>query len=122
MNHSKNGTAKNEPTGRDHHASSFVFIASAISALGGFLFGYDTGVISGAILFIREDFALSPGHVEFVISCVLIGALLGAMGGGVLADCFGRRRVIMATAVVFVTRAPPTRIQIQTMPQDGTLA
>ena len=75
------------------HNSRFVYIAAAISALGGMLFGYDTGVISGAILFIRQDFSLSQVQVEFVVSCVLIGALTGAMGGGVLADRFGRRRV-----------------------------
>lgn len=79
MNHSTNEASKNETTGKEQHASGFIYIAAAISALGGRLFGYETGVISGPILFIREDFALSPGGVEFVISCVLIGALPGAI-------------------------------------------
>jgi SP family galactose:H+ symporter-like MFS transporter len=91
-------------------ASSFVYVAAAISALGGLLFGYDTGVISGAVLFIRQDFSLSPTAVEFVVSCVLIGALIGAMGGGALADRFGRRRVIMATAALFVAGALETAL------------
>ena len=81
---------------------NFVYVAATISALGGLLFGYDTGVISGAVLFIREDFALSPGYVELVISSVLIGALLGASAGGFLADRFGRRPAIIATACLFL--------------------
>jgi MFS family permease len=104
MNHSTTA-AKNEPTGKEKSASGFVYIAAGISGLGGLLFGYDTGVISGAILFIRKEFLLSPGHVEVVISCVLFGALFGAIVGGALADRFGRRRVIIATAGLFVAGA-----------------
>jgi len=64
----------------------FVYIAAAISALGGMLFGYDTGVISGAILFIQQDFALSPALEELVVSSVVFGAMLGAVAGGTLTD------------------------------------
>jgi SP family galactose:H+ symporter-like MFS transporter len=74
------------------------------------LFGYDTGVISGAILFIRGDFDLTPTQVEMVVACVLLGALLGAMAGGVLTDRFGRRRIIIATAAVFVAGALTTAL------------
>ena len=66
----------------------FVYLATAISALGGMLFGYDIGVISGAILFIKKDFALTSGMEEVVVSSVLVGSPLGAMFGGVLADRF----------------------------------
>lgn len=78
-----------------------VYIATAISALGGMLFGYDIGVISGAILFIKIDFALSPSMEEIVVSAVLLGSLVGALVGGILADRFGRRRLLIATAAVF---------------------
>jgi sugar porter (SP) family MFS transporter len=79
----------------------FVYVVAAVSALGGLLFGYDTGVISGAILFIQREFSLSAGAEEVVVSAVLGGALLGAAAGGSLADRFGRRRLLAATAIVF---------------------
>jgi len=79
----------------------FVYLATAISALGGLLFGYDVGVISGAILFITKDFSLSSGMEEIVVSSVLLGSLVGAVVGGILADRLGRRRLLMITALVF---------------------
>ena len=79
----------------------FVFLATAVAALGGMLFGYDIGVISGAILFIKREFGLSSGLEEIVVSSVLLGSLVGAVVGGVLADRLGRRKLLMLTAVVF---------------------
>ena len=69
----------------------FVYLATGVSALGGLLFGYDVGVISGAILFIQKAFALTPAAEEIVVSAVLLGSLLGAVIGGTLADRLGRR-------------------------------
>jgi len=86
-------------TGTD--ANRFVYLATAISALGGMLFGYDIGVISGAILFIKKEFSLSAGMEEIVVSSVLLGSLIGAVAGGVLADRLGRRRLLIVTAIVF---------------------
>lgn len=60
----------------------YVYVVAGISALGGLLFGYDTGVISGASLFIREDFALSPFLQWFIVSSLLVGAMAGALGCG----------------------------------------
>ena len=109
MNNSKNDLVKLSNV-REDNSSGFVYVAAAISALGGMLFGYDTGVISGAILFISKDFSLTQLQVEIVVSCVLIGALIGAMTGGILADRFGRRRVIIATATLFVGGAIVTAL------------
>ncbi len=83
----------------------FVLVAAALSALGGLLFGYDTGVISGAILFIRQDFGLTDFTVGLVVSAVLIGAVVGAGIGGDLSDHFGRRKIILLAAVIFALGA-----------------
>jgi sugar porter (SP) family MFS transporter len=70
-------------------------------ALGGLLFGYDTGVISGALLFIPNDFKLSPFLQGAIVAGLLLGAMIGAAFAGRIADRVGRRRVIIAAAVVF---------------------
>jgi MFS family permease len=60
----------------------FVYVVAAISALGGLLFGYDTGIISGALLFIRDDFQLSDTAQQIVVASLLLGAVFGALGAG----------------------------------------
>lgn len=70
-------------------------------AMGGILWGYDTGVISGAMLFITRDIALSPFMQGLVVSGLLLGAMLGAGLSGRLSDLWGRRRLILAAAVIF---------------------
>jgi sugar porter (SP) family MFS transporter len=80
----------------------FVNIAAGISATGGLLFGYDTGVISGALLFIREDFApLSPFLEGIIVSFLLVGAVVGALSGGPFSDRIGRRPTALLAAVIF---------------------
>ena len=85
--------------------TGFVLIAAVFAALGGLLFGYDTGVISGALIFIKSQFHLSIFHQELVVSVVLIGASAGALSGGRLADAFGRRCMLLVTALIFVAGA-----------------
>lgn len=83
----------------------FVYVAAVFSALGGMLFGYDTGVISGAILFIKKDFGLASGLQEITVSAVLVGAVIGAAIGGKMADNFGRRKTIITAAIIFAAGA-----------------
>ena len=78
---------------------------TVVVGLGGFLFGYDSGVISGALAFITADFHLSAVSSGLVVSAILIGAMLGALGSGPLADRFGRRSAIIAAAVIFAVGA-----------------
>src|SRR5665647_669574 len=88
----------------------FVYFAVGVAALGGLLFGYDTGVISGAILFITDQFSLSTTMEEIVVSAVLIGAVIGAVIGGTLADRFGRRRLIILAGIIFTVSAIGTAL------------
>ncbi len=90
--------------------SHFVYVAAAVAALGGLLFGYDTGVISGAILFIKDQFSLSSSMEELVVSAVLIGAVAGAAGGGTLADRLGRRWMLIISAAIFSVGAVGTAL------------
>jgi MFS family permease len=83
----------------------FVYIVTLIAALSGLLFGYDTGVISGAILFVRQRFDLGSVGTEVVTSAVVFGAIIGAGLGGMLSTKLGRRRTIIAAAAVFSAAA-----------------
>ncbi|HEY2050445.1 MAG TPA: sugar porter family MFS transporter, partial [Caulobacteraceae bacterium] len=82
-----------------------VYVIGAVAACAGLLFGFDTGAISGALLFIRPEFSLSPLQVGVVTSAALAGATAGAIGGGALADRIGRRTVLLITSVLFAIGA-----------------
>jgi len=83
----------------------FVYIVASIAALGGLLFGFDTGVISGALLFIRQDFHLNAFTEGFIVSSLLLGAMVGAGVSGALSDRLGRRTIILVAAVIFAVGA-----------------
>lgn len=85
-----------------------VYFIAAIAATGGLLFGYDTGVISGALLFIRAEWNLSEASQEWVVSAVLIGAIAGALLSGKLTDILGRKKVNLITAIIFTLGAVGT--------------
>lgn len=85
--------AKNPP--------KFVYVVAGIAALCGLLFGYDTGVISGALLFIQSQFRLGAAEQGLVVSGVLFGATVSAMLSGRLTDVFGRKRLILVISVIF---------------------
>lgn len=89
----------------DRGRNRYVYFVAVMSALGGLLFGYDTGVISGALLFIREDFGLSTFVQGLVVSALLVGALVGAIASGPLSDRFGRRRIVILAAIIFAVGA-----------------
>jgi SP family galactose:H+ symporter-like MFS transporter len=80
-------------------------IISCVAAIGGLLFGYDTGVISGAILYIKEQYAISIVEEELIISMVSLGAILGALSGGPLCDKWGRKKIVLTSSLVFIISA-----------------
>ena len=77
-------------------------LVCAIAALTGLLFGFDTGIISGALLFIGQDFPLSTLMKELIVSSVLLGAMVGSLSSGRLTDYYGRRKIILIIAGMFI--------------------
>ncbi|MFC7400751.1 sugar porter family MFS transporter [Citricoccus sp. GCM10030269] len=75
------------------------------AALGGFLFGFDTSVINGAVDALSEEFNLGPGLTGFAVSSALIGCAVGAWFAGPLANRFGRVPVMLVAAVLFLVSA-----------------
>lgn len=82
---------------------AFVYVLAVFSALGGFLFGYDTGVISGAMLLLKREMNLSALWQEVLISSTVAAAALSALAGGFLNGVFGRRVCILLASFVFTT-------------------
>ncbi len=79
----------------------FLQVITGVTAIAGFLYGYDTGIISGALLQIATEFQLAPRMQEIVASAILLGAVLGALACGSISERIGRKRTIMTVAVVF---------------------
>src|SRR4051794_3208467 len=86
-------------------AARNVVLTAAIAGLGGLLFGYDTGVIAGALLFIKPDFHLSSFEASMVVAAVPLGAVAGAALSGPISDGRGRRETIIGSAAVFAAGA-----------------
>jgi SP family arabinose:H+ symporter-like MFS transporter len=82
-------------------SSGFILKVSVVAALGGLLFGYDTAVIAGAIGFLETKFNLTPAMVGWAASSAIWGCVVGAMMAGYLSDRFGRKKVLIVTAVLF---------------------
>ena len=84
---------------------AYVWLLASVAALGGLLFGYDTAVISGAIDFLVTRFELNDVWKGWAVSNVLVGCMIGAACAGPLSDRFGRKRVLLLSAVLFAVSA-----------------
>ena len=84
---------------------AYVVLLATIAAISGFLFGFDTAVINGVLLFLRRQFALSNLQTEIAASSLLLGCLLGAAGASMIGDRYGRKKSLVASAVLFALSA-----------------
>ena len=82
---------------KTEYNSKLIYVIAVVAATGGLLFGFDTGVISGAIPFFQKDFGIDNGMIEIITASGLCGAILGALFCGKVTDTLGRRKVILAS-------------------------
>ena len=80
----------------------FLWKVSFIAGLGGVLYGFDMGIIAAALIFVRSSFSLSTQMEEVVVSVVLVGAMVGAILGGSIADRLGRRSTLVWGGIIFI--------------------
>jgi sugar porter (SP) family MFS transporter len=85
----------------DSRSLGYVILLSTITAISGFLFGYDTAVINGVLLLLRRQFTTSDLQSEIAASALLVGALLGAAGASMLGDRYGRKKSLIFSALLF---------------------
>ena len=86
-------------------SKTFLLLITSVSALGGFLFGYDTGVINGAQYFLSQHFDLDPALKGWVVGSALIGCLVGALSAGYLSMKIGRKYSLIISAALFTISA-----------------
>lgn len=79
----------------------YVYLISIIAAVGGFLFGYDISIISGAAIFMKQEFNLSGASLGFLMSSAQIGCIFGAMLGGTICDRYGRKKALFFSSILF---------------------
>jgi sugar porter (SP) family MFS transporter len=90
---------------REATKNGFVLRISMLAALGGLLFGYDTGVISGALLYIKDELHAGAVAESWIVAGLLVGAVVGALSGGWLADRISRRWTLLIAGIVYVAGA-----------------
>ena len=94
-----------ESTASASHAKRNVYVTAAIAGFAGLLFGYDTGIIAGALLTIESDFSLGSFEAGMVVGAVPVGAVFGAWFASSRADRLGRKKLILVSAAVFIIGA-----------------
>src|ERR1035438_2666524 len=85
----------------DRGDTTFVLLVSIVAATGGFLFGYDLAVVSGAIIFLQKQFSLGPGGVGFAMGSAQIGCIFAPLVAGPISDRWGRKQTLFVAALLF---------------------
>src|SRR5260370_14409754 len=88
--------------------SAYVILLCCVAAIGGFLFGFDSGVINGTVDALAKAFRTDAAGTGFAVALVLIGCAVGAFGAGRLADSLGRRPTMLLNAILFLVTALAT--------------
>ena len=88
-------------TDKKKSSMRYIIFISVVSALGGILFGYDTGVVSGTISQVTDQFALDTIQKGWYVSSALLGSIIGVACAGVLSDYVGRKRTLIISALLF---------------------
>ena len=83
----------------------YTYLIAVIAAISGFLFGFDWAVISGTVPYIESYFSLTPEGLGMAVSSALFGCIVGACVSGMLSDQYGRKRVLIAAALLFTISA-----------------
>jgi MFS transporter, SP family, sugar:H+ symporter len=97
--------AVNQPKTQEEYDTGRALLLATVAALGGFLFGFDTAVINGAVTAVRAEFHMGDLLTGFTVSSALLGCVVGAYGAGWLADRQGRIKVMVLAAALFVISA-----------------
>jgi SP family xylose:H+ symportor-like MFS transporter len=106
-----NNMQNHEALGKNQGSMAYVYLLTLIAALGGMLFGYDTGVINGAIGFLQTHFDLDPSFEKgWAAASALIGCVLGVSLAGLLSDGFGRKKTLILSAILFLISAIGTAL------------
>ena len=87
--------------------TALLVATAVVSAIAGFLYGYDTGIISGALLQIADEFKIGHGWQQVIAAGILVGAVIGALVGARVSERFGRKRTILVVSAVFVIGTSP---------------
>src|SRR5262245_66214079 len=90
------------------NGSTYVIALCCVAAIGGFLFGFDSGVINGTVDALGKAFGTNAAGTGFAVASVLLGCAVGAFGAGRLADSIGRRPTMLFNAVLFLASAVAT--------------
>lgn len=95
-------SSKSKQQGDQQVNMKYVTLVSMVAAIGGLLLGFDTAVVAGAIGFMKQHFDLNEMQVGWAVSCLIIGCIAGAASAGVLGERFGRKKILITAAILFI--------------------